>query len=121
MNKYILLDYLFDILENDFDTNIKKYIEEDYEEAVIEKKQKEELLEIIKKYKTKKITIVNAYCENCEYIIGFMEEGEFHKKLFREGGYITSDGEGGHFSKCPKCKKDCLVPRFENSKEMINR
>jgi hypothetical protein len=46
----------------------------------------------------------HAWCEDCDYSTNFMPMSELFVKLCDEGGYITSDKEGGYLGQCPKCE-----------------
>jgi predicted Zn-ribbon and HTH transcriptional regulator len=53
--------------------------------------------------------LANAYCEDCDYETDIMPMKDLVFKLSMEGGYIISDGEGGYYSQCPKCKGENLT------------
>lgn len=57
---------------------------------------------------------VKAYCCcDCGYETNCMNLKDLLLKLCNEGGYITSDKEGGYYSKCPKCGSENLEAHFE--------
>ncbi|MGL6201134.1 MAG: hypothetical protein ACRC3H_19615 [Lachnospiraceae bacterium] len=58
-----------------------------------------------------------AHCEDCGYESRNYEVEEDIEAATRQvlgqvcldGGYITSNKQGGNYSKCPECEQDTLV------------
>lgn len=59
---------------------------------------------------TNKEPYAHVYCQEqgCGYSTDPMPYSELILKLSEEGGYITSDTEGGYYSKCPVCEGENL-------------